>query len=100
MATAARREALTIHGEGNLNWYQSSPRGRRGFCASCGANLFLDFADRPYMVITAGTLNKPTGLNLAVHIFTDDAGDYYRLTDDVPKIPDGRHPLRDPESWQ
>ncbi len=35
------------------------------------------------MVITAGTLNKPTGLQLAVHIFTDEAGDYYELTDDV-----------------
>ncbi len=100
MATAARREHLTILGEGSLSWYQSSARARRGFCAHCGANLFLDHAGRPYRVITAGTLNKPTGLNLAVHIFTDEAGDYYELTDDVQKNPDGRHGLRDPESWQ
>ncbi|MCH9046764.1 MAG: GFA family protein [SAR324 cluster bacterium] len=90
MATAARGEHLTILGEGNLSWYQSSARGRRGFCAHCGANLFLDHA---------GTLNKPTGLQLAVHIFTDEAGDYYELTDDVQKIPDGRRGLGSPESW-
>jgi len=99
MATAARREHLTILGECSLSWYQSSALGRRGFCAHCGANLFLDHAGKPYRVITAGTLNKPTGLQLAVHIFTDEAGDYYELTDDVQKIPDGRHGLGDPEFW-
>ena len=98
MATVARRERLTILGEGSLSWYQSSARGPRGFCAHFGANLFLDHAGRPYRVITAGTLNKPTGLQLAVHIITDEAGNYYELTDDVKKIPDGRHGLGGPAS--
>jgi hypothetical protein len=52
---------------------------------------------RDYMVITAGTMDLPTGLELAVHIFTDEAGDYYQLHDDLPKIADSSHNLTLPD---
>ena len=96
-ATAARREHLTIHGEENVTWYAFSDRARRGFCGRCGASLFFSAPAMPHMAIAAGTLNKPTGLKLAVHIFTAEAGDYYLLTDDLPKITDGQHGLSIPE---
>jgi len=86
-ATAARREHLTIHDGGSLAWFASSPGVRRGFCNVCGSSLFWDREDRPYLGITAGTLNEPTGLKLAARIFTEDTGDYYNFSPDVPNHP-------------
>ena len=80
-ASAAWRDTVEIEDtQGHLAWYQSGPKSRRGFCRECGASLFFDHDERDYLVINAGNLEKPTGLKLARHIFTGEAGDYY----DVP----------------
>jgi hypothetical protein len=98
-ATAARRDDLTIEDDDCLTWYRSSPPVRRGFCGRCGSSLFYDHQDRPIIGITAGTLDAPTGLKLAVHIFTADAGDWYELSDDgVDKKPGGPAGLKFPDS--
>jgi hypothetical protein len=57
---------------------------RRGFCATCGSNLFWD-AGTERVSIFAGTLDAPTGLRLAGHIFCADKGDYYELADGLPQ---------------
>ena len=96
-ATAVRRNDLTLRDAGTLRWYQSSAHARRGFCGQCGSSLFFDRADRDWIAITAGTLNEPTGLKLAVRIFTAEAPDYYDFSPDVPHFPDNRHGLEIPE---
>ncbi|MEO0918167.1 MAG: GFA family protein, partial [Pseudomonadota bacterium] len=80
-ATSAARDAMTIEGE--VTWYQSSTTARRGFCATCGSNLFWD-GQGSHLSIFAGALDPPTGLTLAGHIFCADKGDYYEITDAVP----------------
>lgn len=90
-ATAARREALTLHEERGLRWFDSSPAARRGFCQYRGSNLFWAPTDGSRFSIMAGTLDKATGLAIAVHIFVDDAGDYYRIADGMPQRSDGEH---------
>ncbi len=45
----------------------------------------------------AGTLDAPTGLALAMHIFVGDAGDYYRIADGLPQRSDGDHGIPLPE---
>ncbi len=90
-ATGARREDLTIIEDGLLKWYGSSPGIRRGFCGGCGASLFWDSKERSFMAIAAGSLDKPTGLNLVAHIFTAEAGDYYKIADRLPAFPEGNH---------
>lgn len=97
-ATAARRPDVVIEEDGALAWYRSSDHARRGFCRRCGASLFYDPLERPYLAIAAGSLDRPTGLKLAVHIFTEEKGDYYELAGDVPHIPGGRHGLEIPKS--
>ena len=57
---------------------------RRGFCGTCGSNLFWDGAG-VNLSIHAGTLDGDTGLSLIGHIFCADKGDYYELSDDLPK---------------
>ena len=80
-ATAGARDAVEITGE--VAWYASSGTARRGFCPVCGSNLFWD-GPGSHLSIMAGTLDGPTGLSLAGHIFTADKGDYYDLTDGLP----------------
>ncbi len=96
-ATAARRPDVTIEDDGCLEWYRSSAPVRRGFCARCGSSLFWNHDDRPYLSIAAGTIDAPTGLKLAVHIFTKDAGDWYRIEGDVPRVAGGDHGVAFPD---
>ena len=81
-ATSTPRDAITIEGE--VQWYQSSPTAKRGFCPVCGSNLFWDGAGEN-LSIFAGTLDDPAGITLAGHIFCDDKGAYYEIDDDLPK---------------
>lgn len=89
-ATAARRRDLRLLDESGLRWYASSEEARRGFCGHCGSTLFWEGHGRDYISIAAGTLDGPTGLNCACHIFVADKGDYYRIDDGVPQHADGR----------
>lgn len=87
-ATSVLRGDIEISGA--VTWYQSSETARRGFCGTCGSNLFWDGAG-VNLSIFAGTLDGVTGLALIGHIFCADKGDYYELTDDLPKA-DGADP--------
>jgi hypothetical protein len=87
-ATAARRDAVTVEGE--VAWYRSSDIARRGFCPKCGSPLFWD-GPGPNLSIFAGTLEGPTGLKLAGHIFCAEKGDYYEIADGLIQAP-GRDP--------
>ncbi len=80
-ATSAAREDVTISGE--VAWYASSPSARRGFCGTCGSNLFWD-GPGTHLSIFAGTLDGATNLEIIGHIFCADKGDYYELTDGLP----------------
>ena len=61
-----------------LGWFNAAPRAQRGFCRDCGASLF--WQEEPGVIfVAAGSLDGPTGLDLAREIFTEDAGDYYGL---------------------
>lgn len=80
-ATSAPREAVEITGE--ISWFRSSENARRGFCPICGSNLFWD-GPGTNLSIFAGTLDPPTGLQLAGHIYCADKGDYYTIADALP----------------
>ncbi|MEL7106842.1 MAG: GFA family protein [Pseudomonadota bacterium] len=88
-ATSAPREAIEITGQ--VTWYASSPEARRGFCGTCGSSLFWDGPGQN-ISIHAGTLDGPTGLEVAGHIFCARKGDYYTLDPDLPQF-DGDDPV-------
>ncbi|MBP1850120.1 GFA family protein [Rhizobium halophytocola] len=85
-ATEVAKVSLTIEGQDNLTWYQSSGKVRRGFCTTCGAHLLFDPA-RDWISVAMGAFDAPTGTTLALHIFVADKGDYYALADGVPQTP-------------
>lgn len=76
---------LAIAPSETLTWFQSSDDVRRGFCARCGGNLFWRAAPGDETYVTAGTLDRPTGLRLSAHIYVGSKSDYYELTDGLPQ---------------
>lgn len=82
-ATAAAPEAVEI--TGHPRWFRSSKRAERGFCPTCGSNLFWRGTD--HLSIFAGTLDRhPADLKLAAHIYCDDKGMYYDISDHAPQF--------------
>ena len=59
-----------------LNWYESSPNIKRGFCQTCGGNLFWRDHAEELISIMAGTADTPTGMVTTQNIYVDDASDY------------------------
>ena len=85
-ATQVLDAQLTITKDEGLTWFQSSERARRGFCSRCGSSLFWQLAGEGATSIGAGTLDGPTGLTTAMHIYVADKGGYYDLSDELPKL--------------
>lgn len=85
--TACGSERLELLSEDTLTWFESSPGVRRGFCGGCGSTLFWDDQRRPYIAVAAGSLDAPTGIRLAAHIFIGGKGDYYTIADPLPRYP-------------
>lgn len=83
-ATAVAMSGLQFTVNSGLRWYRSSEHARRGFCAVCGSSLFWQRDGDDRISVMAGTLDGPTGLTMALHIFCADAGDYYRIPGDAP----------------
>lgn len=82
---------LVVTGDA-LTWIASPDSVRaahRGFCASCGTNLFWKAPALERTGIAAGTLDEPTGLRVAAHIYTHQAADWDTLPEDgLPRDPD------------
>lgn len=81
------RDKVTITGADAVTWFQSSAKARRGFCGTCGSFLFWDPLDGDMTAVAMGAFEAPTGTQLGMHIFTDDKGDYYEITDGLPQNP-------------
>ena len=94
-ATACAPEHLRLLSAQSLRWYQSSATARRGFCSTCGSQVFWEPARGGHMSIWAGTLDSPTGLKSSMHIFVAEKGDYYEITDGLPQWP--RWPEHSPD---
>src|SRR5688572_21797550 len=94
--TATRPENLVLIESGGLRWYRASAKARRGFCGYCGSSLFCEPASGERVSIAAGTLDLPTGLETAVHVFVEDSGDYYIISDGLPQRADGNHGIMIP----
>ena len=77
-ASSAPRDKVKISGD--LRWYSSSQTARRGFCPTCGGNLFWDGPGKN-LSIMAGTLDDTSALSAAGHIFVDDKAGYVEICD-------------------
>lgn len=88
-ATRVSLDQFELLSSETLAWYQSSESAKRGFCQRCGGNLFWQPVDGDTISVTAGTLDKPTGLRTTRNIFIDDMSDYHFLPQLSPLDGDG-----------
>jgi len=91
-ATGVTEEVFVLNGTleitGEVRWYKSSEKARRGFCPTCGSALFWDHEDDPFICFSTGSIDGPTGLTLAEHIYTGSKGDYYTINPSDPQRED------------
>lgn len=87
-AVNVKTSSLSIEGEQNVSWFQSSEQVRRGFCNVCGSTLFWDarIEGYEYIAVAMGLLDEATGTRICKHTFVADKGDYYELDDDTPQV--------------
>jgi hypothetical protein len=78
-ATQCKLDQFELLSDVTLNWYEASSEAKRGFCNRCGSSLFWTKHGTDTISITAGTLDKPTGLKTVKNIFVEDMGDYHSL---------------------
>ena len=91
-ATAAPFDELEFSEDRGLRWIDSPDSehdARRGFCGECGSSLFWQIPGKRTVSIAAGCLDAPTGITTVQQIWTDSAGDYYELDEDIPSRPRG-----------
>lgn len=80
-ASSAPRDNVKISGE--VRWYRSSKTARRGFCPTCGGNLFWD-GPGENISIMAGTLDD-ADIQAVGHIFVADKAAYMDICDGLPQ---------------
>ena len=90
----ATTEAVQITGS-TLRWYDSSPRGRRGFCERCGASLFFTDPTEPAELdVSVATLDDPDALPPSGHIFVPSKIAWVALEPGLPRhVGDSRSTL-------
>ena len=93
--SATRADDLVLVAEGALRWIdspESDRQARRAFCAECGSSLFWHATGSERINIALGTLDRPTGLQIAGHWYVRDAGDWDVLAEDgLPHDSDPAH---------
>lgn len=85
----AAAETVDLAIDGPVTWFRSSDRAERGFCPRCGSSLFWRGQGRGGIEVAPGAVDSPTGLRLEGHIFVADKGDYYDITDGLPRKEQG-----------
>lgn len=91
-ATAASNEDLELPSDAALAWIASprSARGAsRGFCLRCGGSLFWRAPGSESTSIAAGTLDDPSKLSVAAHIWVEQGVPWEAPPDDLPAYPRG-----------
>ncbi len=83
VSTDIPKAALQIEGE--VRWFQSSQKVRRGFCRDCGSSLFWDAIFKDWIGVAMGAFDTPTETHVAINIFVSEKGDYYELNDGLPQ---------------
>lgn len=70
-----------------LRWFRSSDWAERGFCFTCGSNLFFRLVEVPDLwFIQIGCLDLLGDIALVEHIFIEDKPTHYDFADDAPRL--------------
>ncbi|HZF26128.1 MAG TPA: GFA family protein [Steroidobacteraceae bacterium] len=84
---AAHERFRLTAGEAQLQWYQSSPGARRGFCQRCGSSVFFEGERWPGEIhITRASVAGAIDREPLAHVFYDVRVDWLELHDELRKL--------------
>lgn len=79
--------SVKFEGEDHIRRYESSAWGERGFCGTCGTNLFFRLKEADHYLMTMGNFDDQSAFRLVGEIYVDEkpsgydfAGDHSRMT--------------------
>lgn len=77
---------VTIKGEEDLRWYESSPGAERGFCIKCGSSLFFRSVKWPgELHIVRANFTEDVDRLPQVHAYYETHVGWLSVEDDLPK---------------
>lgn len=76
---------ITFEGEANVARYDSSDWAQRGFCKTCGTNLFYYFKPADKYIVSVGAFDDPKAFRLVGEIYIDHKPEGYAFAGDLPK---------------
>ncbi len=80
--------AVRIHGEPKYfeSLADSGGRAKRGFCPTCGSQLFASFENVPGALgVRAGTLDEPSRFSPRLDIYVSSAASWDTMNAELPK---------------
>ena len=77
---------VEFEGEENIVTYRSSDWAERGFCGTCGSNLFYRLVDSGKTIMSAGTLDDQSGLTFTDQVFIDEKPVYYSFANETKNM--------------
>lgn len=77
---------VEFSGGDNIIRFDSSDWAARGFCATCGTNLFYYLKPKDSFSICAGTFDDQSAFKLTSEIFIDHKPDGYDFAGDLPTM--------------
>lgn len=92
-STGTKADNIAIDGADNITWFRASDDAERGFCRTCGSHLFWKQSKEDFVAILAASFDDTGGMRMAKHIFVDDKGAYYDITDGLPQFEGYDRPL-------
>lgn len=76
---------IQFSGEENISVYVSSDWAERGFCKTCGTNLFYRLRESGHHIVCAGSFDKQEDLPLVGEIYIDQKPAGYDFVGDHPR---------------
>ncbi len=72
---------VTVTGEDHITAYSSSDWAERGFCKTCGTNLFYRLKETGQHMIAAGIFDDQDDLTFRTQVFIDQKPSYYSFAE-------------------
>jgi len=77
---------VLIEGEENITVFDSSPWAERGFCRSCGTNLFYRLKETGEHQILVGLFDETEDLVFDGQVFIDEKPSFYRFANETREM--------------
>ncbi|MEN3976154.1 GFA family protein [Emcibacter sp. SYSU 3D8] len=79
-----------LAGADSIREYEASPGAFRCFCGRCGSPVFARLAfDPAHIRIRLGGLDRPHGVEITAHVWTDSKSSWYEIGEALPQYGQG-----------